>query len=175
MDRYYQCAKKYPGYANIIRVTGDCPLIDPKVIDEVVVLHELRGADYTTNDLVKTYPDGMDVEIFKRKVLEGAWRKARLKSEREHVTPYIRKQRRFKKANLRAPHDFSHFRLVVDNPEDFEVISFLIQNSKPNAGHLHYISFLTKNPGIWVKNAKIKRNEGLLKSLKYDQKIQKKQ
>lgn len=175
LERYFKCASAYPDFGNIVRITGDCPLIDPEVIDEVISLFERSGSDYASNvaKAKETYPDGMDIEIFKRKTLEEAARKAKMSSEREHVTLYIRNNPKFKKANLESPYDFSHIRLTVDRMEDYEVIKFLIENSKKDAGYLEYISLLTKNPEIMLKNFKIIRNEGLIKSLKEDKIVKK--
>ena len=175
LDRYYQCALEYPEYGNIIRITGDCPLIDPIVIDNVIIFFEKNNFDYVSNNFdvpgdtaKETFPDGMDVEIFKRSALCESAKKAKLPSEREHVTLYINKNKKFKKGNLSAEQDWSHFRLTVDNPADFEVVKFLIKNSRQDASYLDYISLLTKNPEIMLKNMNIVRNEGLLKSLKED-------
>ncbi len=173
LDRYYQCSLKYPGYKNIIRITGDCPLIDPLIIDNVIAFFEKNKFDYASNALNETFPDGMDVEIFTSNVLHESAQKARLGSEREHITQYMIKNKKFKKGNFAAEYDWSHFRLTVDNPEDFEVISFLIKNSKITDGYLNYISLLTKNPKIMSKNLRIIRNEGLLKSLRNDHIIKK--
>ncbi|OGG87257.1 hypothetical protein A3B87_00090 [Candidatus Kuenenbacteria bacterium RIFCSPHIGHO2_02_FULL_39_13] len=171
LDRYYKCALKYPDFKNIIRITGDCPLIDPKIIDATIELFEKGKYGYVSNTGKETFPDGMDIEIFTRHALTQAWHKAKLSSEREHVTQYIRKHKKFKQGNLPAPADFGHFRLTVDEPEDFEVIKFLIKNSKTTDNYLDYISLLTKNPKIMYKNMHIIRNEGLIKSLKNDEKI----
>ena len=172
LDRYYQCALKYPEYGTIIRITGDCPLIDPKVIDEVLRLFDEGKYDYASNVAKETFPDGMDIEVFTREALKEAANEANLASEREHVTLYIRNREKFKKGNLEARHDFSHFRLTVDQKEDFEVIQFLIENSSIEDEYLHYISVLTKHPDIMAKNMSIMRNEGLKKSLKEDRVIQ---
>lgn len=173
LDRYYQCSLKYPRYNNIIRITGDCPLIDPVIIDQVIGFFEKNNFDYASNVLKETFPDGMDTEIFTKGALTVSAKKAKLTSEREHVTQYIIKNKRFKKGNFSAEHDWSHFRLTVDNPEDFKVINFLIKNSKITDSYLDYISVLTKHPEIMIKNMHIKRNEGLLKSLKNDLKMKK--
>ena len=168
LDRYYQCSLGYPKYKNIIRITGDCPLIDPWVIDAVVLLFENNNFDYASNTEKETYPDGMDVEVFKSSVLKKAVTSSKLSSEREHVTQYIRKNKKFKKGNLLAEHDWSNFRFTVDETEDLEVIRFLVKNSKINDNYLHYISVLKNNPKYMLKNIHIERNQGLLKSLKQD-------
>ncbi len=168
LGRFCQCALKYPQYQNIVRITGDCPLIDPVIIDRVINFFEQGKYDYASNIEKATFPDGMDIEIFKKEVLAEAAKKAKLTSEREHVTLYIRKNEKYKRANISAPQDWSHFRLTVDETQDFKVIKFLISNCKSDAGYLDYISLLTKNPKIMLMNVHINRNEGLLKSLKED-------
>ena len=168
LDRYYQCSLKYPEYENIIRITGDCPLIDSQVIDDVINFFEENNYDYASNVEKETFPDGMDVEIFTRAALAESVKKAKLLSEREHVTQYIVKNDKYKKGNLSAPENYSKYRLTVDNKEDFEVIEFLIKNSKPADGYLSYILLLNENPKIMSKNTHITRNEGLIKSLKND-------
>lgn len=168
LDRYYQCSLAFPKYNNIIRITGDCPLIDPEVIDNVLAFFVKGKFDYASNIQPPTFPDGMDVEVFTRQALALAAKGANLPSEREHVTQYIIKNKKFKKGNFLAEHDWSHIRLTVDRRDDFEVIRFLIKKSKITDGYLHYISVLTRYPGWMLKNAHIIRNEGLNKSLKKD-------
>ncbi len=171
LDRFYQCARAYPNYSAIVRSTGDCPLIDPQVVDEVIAFFEKGQYDYASNVEKETFPDGMDIEVFKRAVLERSWRAAKMTSEREHVTLHMRRKGKIKKGNLAAPYDFSHFRLTVDERADFEVVKFLIENTKLTDGYLEYISVLTKNPRVMLKNLHIIRNEGLLKSLRHDRRI----
>lgn len=168
LDRYYQCALLYPEFSSVVRITGDCPLIDPTVIDEVVTLFKKRCLDYASNIEKETFPDGMDMEIFTRKALTEAYQHAKLQSEREHVTPYMRKHRKFKKGELAASYSLGRFRFTVDEKEDFELVKFLIEHSSRNAGYLDYISLLAKNPEIMKKNMHIARNEGYKKSLKED-------
>ena len=88
LDRYYQCAKLY-NPEHVVRITGDCPVIDWRLVDEVITKHLNEGNDYTS--LTEHFPDGLDTEIFRFSVLERAWREAEFRSEREHVTLYIRK------------------------------------------------------------------------------------
>lgn len=168
LDRYWQCSQRYPDYKNIVRVTGDCPLIDPVLIDEVVSFFQKGGFDYASNVCPPTFPDGMDVEVFTRKALEESANNAKLVSEREHVTQYIRNSGRYCLGNYVGKKDFSRYRLTVDNPEDFEVVKFIIENTLPDANYFDYVKFIDGNPNIKAKNAKIQRNEGLAKSLKND-------
>lgn len=172
LDRYYKCAIENPKYNYIIRLTADNPLIDPVVIDAVIGLVEKHPEfDYASNDIIKTFPYGLCIEIFKRKVLVEAAEKAELASEREHVTLYIKNKKKFKKGNLKSQYDFSHFRFTVDRKEDFEVFKFIARNSLITADYMEYISLLTKNPKVLLKNIAIARDEGLKISLKNDLKI----
>ncbi|MFA4941243.1 MAG: glycosyltransferase family protein [Patescibacteria group bacterium] len=171
LDRYYQCSLEYPEYKNIIRITGDCPLIDPTVVDNLIKFFVDNNFDYASNIEEETFPDGMDAEIFKREVLAEAAEKARLASQREHVTLYIRNNEKYGRGNLTSEINFSHFRLTVDEKEDYEVIKFLIENSEDNDRYMKYISLLEKNPEIMNRNIKIQRNMGLIKSLENDEVI----
>ena len=172
--RYYMCAKEVKEKEkienlHIIRVTGDCPVIDPLVIDKVIEKYEDGNFDYVSNTLKPTYPDGMDIEIFSFEALKDAYYNANLKSQREHVTLYIKDSDKFKKFNYEAKVDFSHLRLTVDEREDFELIKNILENFKNiDFTYLDIISYLTKHPNLLFINSNIKRDEGLLKSLKED-------
>lgn len=163
LGRYYQCSLKYPRYKNIIRITGDCPLIDPAVVDEVIEYYQKNHYDYVSNVVVKeeTYPDGMDVEIFSKNILFEAARKEKDPFSREHINIYMLRGRHIKRGSLSAGHNWAHFRFTVDYKEDFEVIKFLVKNCKLDASYLDYISILTKNPEIMVKNMHIIKNGGI--------------
>lgn len=171
--RYTACAEKYPEYSVIVRVTGDCPLIDPAVVDRVVTFFLNGEFDYVSNvpPNEETFPDGMDVEVFARQALFEAGEHATLLSEHEHVTPHIRNNRSFRQGGVRAETDHSKYRLTVDNPEDLEVVKFLIEHCTRDAGYLEYIAFLDEHPEIRALNTHVVRNEGMLKSLKNDIKI----
>ena len=166
LDRYYQCLKNYPEYQNIVRVTGDCPLIDPKVIDQVIDLFEQGNYDYASNVVSPTFPDGMDVEIFRREVLEESAKKATTDFEREHVNEYLLGSDKFTKGNLKAENNYSKYHLTVDNEEDYLVVKFLAQNSKIDASYLNYVELLEENPEIKKLNAHINRNEYAFKNKK---------
>lgn len=165
LDRYYQCILKYKNYENIIRLTGDCPLIDPKVVDEVITFFEKNfKLDYASNVIKRTFPQGMDVEIFKREALYESAQKAILPAEREHMDEYVLNHKRFKKGNFSAAYNFSHFRLTLDYNEDFEVIKFLIKNSKLTDSYLRYVSLLSRSPQMMFKNINYNIENDLLKS-----------
>ena len=89
LDRYFQTAKKYAP-KTVVRITGDCPIIDPLIVDQVIYLYQKECADYASNTNPPTYPDGLDVEVFSFNKLKEANELAKTKYEREHVTPYIR-------------------------------------------------------------------------------------
>lgn len=179
LSRYYKCAKNFKekdniNNLNIIRVTGDCPIIDPQVIDEVIEYFETNDCDYASNTLVPTYPDGMDIEVCTFAALEIAYIEATFKSDREHVTLFIKNDDRFKKLNHTSKYDFSHLRMTVDEENDFELIKIILENlyeDNPNFSYLDAISFMTKNPNTLHINSNITRDEGLAKSLKEDGRI----
>ena len=171
LDRYYQTARLFKA-DHIVRITSDCPLIDPMVIDEVIELYFRKKADYASNTMIETYPDGLDTEVFSFKTLKMAWENAKLTSEREHVTPYIKKNPNiFKIANLKCEYNLNDKRWTLDEPEDFEFIKIIYKNLyHKNAlfGMKAILNFLKKYPEIEEINKNIIRNEGYLKSLKED-------
>ena len=124
LDRYYQAAKKYK--ANIVvRITSDCPLIDSDVIDKVTryYLENKSRLDYVTNTLSRSYPRGLDVEVFSFNALEKAWREAKKPYQREHVTPYIYEHPEiFHLANIRNNEDLSYMRWTVDEEKDLKFV-----------------------------------------------------
>jgi len=135
LDRYYQAARRYSPEA-VVRITGDCPIIDPQLVDEVIGLYQKNNVDYVSNTEPPTYPDGLDTEVFSFTALETAYNKAEKYFEREHVTPFIRTNRQFKRANYVNETDFSGERWTVDDPEDFEVINNII-NQTLRCPHIH--------------------------------------
>lgn len=134
LSRYYYAAKKYCADV-IVRVTSDCPLIDPEVIDNVITtyLENQQAYDYVSNCLERTYPRGMDTEVFSFHVLKDAFEKAKDKSEREHVTSYIyRHPEMYTLQNIARSTDLSEYRLTVDTPEDLLLISNLLKEIYPS-------------------------------------------
>lgn len=170
LDRYYQAAKRYCP-VNVIRITADCPLIDPVVIDQIIRIHEDGGYDYTSNTLVETYPDGLDTEVFKFSALERAWRKADLASEREHVTPYIKFKDDFLRFSVERVPSLAEKRWTVDTDSDFEMVT-QIYNALYGKKEIFLmddiIDFLECNSQIEKLNENNIRNEGYLKSIAND-------
>ena len=157
LDRFYQTVlPENPDW--VVRLTSDCPLIDANVIDDIIQSAILNNFDYTSNTLNPTYPDGIDVEVFKFSALQKAFNEAKLSSEREHVTSYIWKNSDFKGGTLfkafsyENETDFSSIRLTVDTIEDFEVIEKLIQIEGIKKDWLTYVNTLNKHPEIKIIN-----------------------
>lgn len=172
LDRFYQAVKN-KNADWIVRVTSDCPLIDPELVDKVIEFVQTSNKDYGANIIVENYPDGQDIEVFKFSALEDAWKNAKLLSEREHVTPYIRNNSDLKggglftSINYPCDFDFSKIRMTVDEMKDFELIRVLINNSGTEKTWLEYTNYIIQN-NLTQINDSIIRNEGLLKSLKND-------
>src|SRR5262249_35298703 len=123
LDRFYQAARSFGGSV-LVRITADCPLIDPEIIDRVLEAFETDAYDYVTNTLRYTYPDGLDTEAFTFEALHQAWREATKPSEREHVTPYLQLSGKFRVHNVENDVDLSgyHYRWTVDDPSDLEFV-----------------------------------------------------
>lgn len=173
LDRFYNAAiGEHPDY--VVRLTSDCPLIDPEVIDKVITSCVESNSDYACNTLPPTYPDGVDVEVFKFEALAEAWKEAKLQSEREHVTPYIWKNSTlfknnvFQAVNVPNATDLSSIRMTVDTIEDFQVIEELILNLGYDKPFGEYVEYLDKHMEIKSINQSNKRNEGYSKSLLND-------
>ena len=176
LDRYYQSAKKYNAEI-IVRITGDCPLADPVLVDEVVQYYLDNNYDYVSNTIKPTYPDGLDTEVFSFKALEKAWKEADMKSEREHVTPYIKDHPEiFKLGNFENSTDLSHMRWCVDNDNDLIFVKEVFQRlykKKPLFLMKEVLDLLKQNPEFNEINSGNVRDEGYFQSLKNDKKIKK--
>jgi len=170
LDRYYRiAASRQPDC--VVRLTGDCPLIDPDVIDAVVEFALNGGFDYASNTLNPTFPDGLDVEAFRFTALERAWREARLPSEREHVTPYIKTSSQFRCGSYENLQDLSSLRWTVDEPEDFALVERIygaLFPANPEFGMSEVLDYVQEHPEILSLNAHIARDEGYAQSLRDD-------
>lgn len=127
LDRYYQCSLKYQA-DHIVRVTGDCPMVDPEIVDRVATLAiDDSDIDYGTNGEPLSYPEGMTVEIIPQRTLYTAWKESTLPGDREHVTPFIRFQpERFRHGALVSENDISNIRLTVDYPDDLSGLTIIM-------------------------------------------------
>jgi len=174
LDRFYQVARKYSP-AHVTRLTGDCPLTDPEVLDAVIAFHLDNGFDYTSNALEPTFPDGLDVEVMRFNCLERAWREARLPSEREHVTPYLYHHGDlFRLGSYRGERDLSGMRWTVDEPEDLEFVRRIyarLYAATPSFRMTDVLALLEQEPELASVNSRFQRNEGMQKSLEKDREV----
>jgi len=175
LDRFYQASVLY-GLETIVRVTPDCPMLDPDVMDIVISKFSEGNYDYVSNVITPTFPDGLDTEVFSFQSLEKAWHEARLPSEREHVTAYILKHPElFRQFNVkREGEDLSWMRWTVDTRDDYDFVCKIFELLyHPNEiFHMEdVLALLKENPQLLKINSGILRNEGykisLLKDKKY--------
>lgn len=169
LDRYYQAACYFKADV-IVRLTADCPLLDPAVIDKVIQAFHASNLNYVANVLEYTYPDGLDTEVFSRKTLERTWQEARLKSEREHVTSYIyNHQELFDIGVVKHDEDLSRLRWTVDEPADLEFVRSVYEYMGSSTfGMPEILDLLKQHPELEKKNANIMRNMGYIKSIQED-------
>ena len=173
LDRFFQTVKE-TNATEVIRVTGDCPLIDPGIVSELIHLFQSQqldfcgvatGAGVAAEQGINRYPDGLDTEIMKYEVLEQAWSEATQQFEREHVTPFIWKQpTRYNIGTLYAKdNDYSDYRWTVDNQEDYDLICWIYGKLYPansNFGLVDIIKLLNRFPDMREKNRKYLGQEG---------------
>lgn len=170
LDRFHQAARR-EGAAIVVRITADCPLIDPEVIDRVVGAYLEGGCDLASNALRYTYPDGLDTEVFSAAALERAWREARRPAEREHVTPYIRNSGHFRLRGVENERDLSReaHRWTVDHPQDLAFVRAVYDALAPDGrrvfGYREVLDLVAKRPTLLDLNRDIIRNEGAYKGL----------
>ena len=175
LDRYYKTAQKF-SVDIVVRITADCPLLDPNIIDRVIRFYKKnRGKfDCVGNVYPSSFPDGMDVEVIPFHTLENVWGKAKSFSDREHVTLYMRNRpRNFRMGNVFYEKDLSHMRLTVDNKEDLLLVRklFLILLKKdPHFKLKDVLSVLGKKPELLNLNRHIIPHEGYAHYLKFNAK-----
>lgn len=171
LDRFYKAAVKFDAEV-IMRITGDCPLIDPVESEKVLNHFYATNADYASNTNPPMLPDGLDTEVINFKTLEKAWRDAKMKSEREHVTLYIYKHPdKFKLASVIYSENLSHHRWTLDENHDYKMLSRLFEEirRRNKFGYLNEVlEIVQENPEITEQNQFILRNEGLAKSIRKD-------
>lgn len=167
LDRFYKVSLIYcPDY--IIRVTSDCPLIDPNLVDKIIDFTVSNKLDYCSNTLTENFPDGQDIEVFKFKCLLKAWESATTKSDREHVTPFIKRNssfyggKLFKSNSFPSKFNFGDVRMTIDEPEDLNALKFIIDNLGIDSDWKSYTSFIINNHNK-MKNQQIKRGNNYLK------------
>lgn len=167
LERYYKCAHSRKPDA-IVRITADCPLIDPEVIDRAVkVFRESRpSVDYVSNSLEQTFPRGLDVEVFSFKALEKAYREAQTLYEKEHVTPYLyRHPELFRLQNVSCSPSYPQHRWTVDTPEDFALVRLMLENLYPFNPKFHLkdmLELIALHPEWSLINAHIRQKKPYL-------------
>ena len=166
LNRFYQCSKKFQ-VDNIVRITSDCPLLDPQLVDKVISLFFTKKYDYTNNFFKRTFPYGTEVEVFSFDSLEKTWKNAKLISQREHVTPYIYdNQNLFSIGYIENDVDISYLHWAVDRIEDLKFVRKIYQKIKKHPILLNDIlRVLSKNPSFLNLNKDINPREGYEKSL----------
>jgi spore coat polysaccharide biosynthesis protein SpsF len=169
LDRYHGAATHF-GADTVVRLTADCPFLDPEVIDKVVATFDKGLYDYVSNTLECTYPDGLDTEVFTRASLDRAWREARWRSEREHVTPFIKNHPElFRLRNVSHRDDLSAMRWTVDEPSDLEFARRVYSYFTPAHFRMaDMLALLSEFPAMATINAAIGRDEGYRKSVRED-------
>jgi glutamate-1-semialdehyde 2,1-aminomutase len=161
LDRYYQAARLHQADV-VVRVTGDCPLIDAELVDAIIDRYVESGADYVSNVDPPTYPDGLDTEVFSFSALEQARCEATSLAELEHVTTWLRTSGNLKRLNVAGDEDYSARRWTVDEPADLAVVSAVFEHFSPrtNFGWREVIALQASHPHLFLPNQTVMRNEG---------------
>jgi spore coat polysaccharide biosynthesis protein SpsF (cytidylyltransferase family) len=180
LDRYYRVAGITQAEV-IVRITGDCPLIDPRIVDAVVGKYIDRhpSLHYVSNIHPPTFPDGLDVEAFSFEALERAWQQTSERFDREHVTPFIHGHPEwFPSANLPAPQDYSALRWTLDEQRDYEFLLALTAKAgelgirTPSATWEEWLNIVEQYPWLGEINSQYRRNEGSISSLQESGKVE---
>jgi spore coat polysaccharide biosynthesis protein SpsF len=164
LARYHGTAKTYQADV-VVRVTSDCPLIDPLVIDQTLEFYHGHQSeyDYVSNCLRRTYPRGMDTEVFPFAVLSQVFQEATASSDREHVTSFIyRHPNRFRLGQLTALQDYSQHRWTVDTVEDFELIRHMLSELYPKLPTFTFkdcLKLIERHPDWMAINAHIEQTQ----------------
>lgn len=171
LERVVRAARQFePDY--VVRLTGDCPLTDPGVIDAVIDFFIEGDFDYASNALEPTFPDGLDVEVMKLGCLLEAHAGARLPSQREHVTPYIYQNAgRFRVGSFKTARDLSGLRWTVDRLDDYRLVSMIydaLYPVDPAFSSEDILRLLERRTEIGRVNSHYERNEGYRRSLERD-------
>jgi len=161
LSRFYESAK-FVGADVIVRITGDCPLVDAALVDHCIRSYKKSNVDYFSNTDPATYPDGLDIEVMSFESIERANNETDSGFDREHVTPYIRNSDSFLKSSIRYTEDLSSQRWSVDEPEDLVVVANIFENFAPDMffNWEQVLELRQLQPKLFQENQKIKNNEG---------------
>ena len=160
-DRYFKAAKEH-AVDIIVRITSDCPLIDPTIIDGIIDEFLSSGADYVANIIgQRTYPRGLDVEVFSFDVLKNIYDTVDDANDREHVTLYIRQQPHlFRTQSITHNKDYSHHRWTLDERGDYEFLKVIYKNvyhQNQDFGMEEVVTFLEQNPAVMKLNEQVRQ------------------
>lgn len=171
LDRFVQAAKIHHADV-VVRITGDCPLIDPELVDEVIRGFKVSEVDYFSNVSPPTYPDGLSVEVFTFAALEQAAIETSNPYDLEHVTPYLRDSGKFTTSNMKHSEDLSYLRWTVDEQVDFVVVEKVFHYFHPRVDFTwdEVLQLQRKQPELFVANQHLVRNEGSILSILEKQK-----
>lgn len=163
LSRYYHAAKENNADI-VVRITGDCPLIDYRITDQVIQLFLDNEADFAANNIERTFPRGVDTAVFSFDALEKAHKNAEKEEEREHVVPYIKEthQNEFKLTNYEAEGKFrrSDIRITVDEEDDFKLVKEIISRIEERPITLDkVIDLLNNNPELLEINAHVEQKK----------------
>jgi glutamate-1-semialdehyde 2,1-aminomutase len=161
LDRFVQAARTHQADV-VVRITGDCPLVDPALVDDTIRQFTKTNVDYFSNISPPTYPDGLDIEVCTFSALEKAWKETNKPFNREHVTPYLRENEQFIRASIQYHEDLSALRWTVDEATDFEVIEAVFQYFHPRTDFSwqEVLTLRKQQPSIFDQNQHLIRNEG---------------
>ena len=171
LDRYYHCAEKF-SLNTIVRITSDEPFVDPTIVDQLIINFQKLGCDYASNNLISTFPAGFDVEVFSIQTLERTWRDAKLPSEREHVTPFMKKNKDiFKQFNLKNSQNIPITRLTLDREGDLSILRAVTSKiSERPILFKNIFELFKQEPNLLELCDNTDPLEGYKKSLKEDEK-----
>lgn len=159
LDRFYQAAVAF-GAQVVIRITADCPLIDPGLIDNVVTAFLAAQPDYASNILERRYPRGLDTEVMAMAALSRAWREAKEPYQRVHVTPYFyQNPQLFRLLSVPNEADLSHYRWTVDTPDDLEFVRLVYGRfaNRHNISWQEVVTLLQQEPALAALNQHIQQ------------------
>jgi len=157
LDRYYQAARMFAAEV-VVRITSDCPVIDPELVDETIRTFQLQRGDYCSNSFPRTHPRGLDGEVFTINALEQAWRHAHRPYEREHVTPYLYEHPElFRLVSHQGQTDYSQYRWTLDTEEDLELLRTIYARfgNKDNFSWREVIQLMEREPELAELNSHV--------------------
>ena len=162
LSRYRRAAERFRA-DSAVRITSDCPMIDPNVIDRAIAIFNQGGSDYVSNTLNRTFPRGLDVEVFTFSTLQAADQEAKEDADREHVTRFItRRPERFRLSNFETAPDASAHRWTVDTPEDFELVSRMMNEliaRSPGYSLADALRLINERPEWSALNAQVEQKQ----------------